>query len=424
MSTFSRRYVSTTTRELPFRVLNLYNLVGLTLALWLVVLRVSPSEEELFPVVLLATSIVGWLVAGRARSLNAILTGRSYRLLLVPAAAAITTLSVQALARSYYSGRALMLFVLVWTVWMLVGQLLLGRYWPPLRTLVIGSPGYLAELLPNRKLELRQLDAPPEHFADFDIVVVDPLAGQVYSKEWLLWLSHADMIGIRMVAAPLLLEMMTHRIPLEMLHGRWAFHLLSGRTFYTGPKRVLDVLCVLVAAPFLALAGAVVAAVVYLDSGRPVIFRQERVGKDGRPFTMLKFRTMGRDAEARGAAFASEGDPRVTRVGGFLRRFRLDELPQFWNVLVGDMSIIGPRPEQVGFSQQFEEDIPLYRLRYNVRPGITGWAQVFSGYAEGTDETIEKLRYDFYYVKHLSPEIDAEIVIRTFRTLLTGFGAR
>ena len=373
---FSRRYITTTTQRLPFGLLNLYNLLGFVLALWVVVLRVSPSDEQLFPVVLMATTVIGWLVAGQHRSLNSLMTGRSYRMLLVPGFAAVATLAIQALTHSYFSGRALVLFVVIGTTWLLVGQLLFRRYSPPKRTLVIGRPDYLEELRQLQKLTVRQLETPPENFDSFDIVAVDPLAGQVYSKEWLSWLSHADMAGVRMVAAPLLLEILTNRVPLEMLHGRWAIHLLSGRSYYAGPKRVFDILTVVLAAPFLLLISGLVALVIYLDSGGPVIFRQLRVGKGGRPFTMLKFRTMRPDAEAKGAAFASKADARVTRVGAFLRQYRLDELPQFWNVLVGELSIIGPRPEQVGFSQQFEQDIPLYHLRHNVRPGITGWAQV------------------------------------------------
>jgi lipopolysaccharide/colanic/teichoic acid biosynthesis glycosyltransferase len=133
---------------------------------------------------------------------------------------------------------------------------------------------------------------------------------------------------------------------------------------------------------------------------------------------------MKQNSEENGAAFASHGDPRVTKTGQFLRKFRLDEIPQFWNVLKGDMSIIGPRPEQAGFAREFEEDIPLYALRHNVRPGITGWAQVMQGYAATVSETREKLCYDFYYVKHCSLGLDIRIVYLTIHTILTGFGSR
>ena len=139
---------------------------------------------------------------------------------------------------------------------------------------------------------------------------------------------------------------------------------------------------------------------------------------------MLKFRTMRENAEINGSAFAEENDPRVTKLGKWLRKTRMDEIPQFWNVLRGDMSIIGPRPEQIGFAAQFAQDIPLYELRHNVKPGITGWAQVMQGYAAGTDETKVKLCYDFYYVKHVSLGLDLIIIFQTFQTILTFFGAR
>src|SRR5690606_30964826 len=124
------------------------------------------------------------------------------------------------------------------------------------------------------------------------------------------------------------------------------------------------------------------------------------------------------------ARFAAADDDRITPIGRILRRYRLDELPQLWNVLKGDMSIVGPRPEQVAFARQFEKEIPFYQWRHRVKPGITGWAQVQQGYAAGVEDTIEKLEYDLYYVKHLSFWLDVFIMLRTVRIILTGFGAR
>lgn len=183
-------------------------------------------------------------------------------------------------------------------------------------------------------------------------------------------------------------------------------------------------MAVLVLLPVLIPLCIAVALVVWLDGGRPILFWQERVGQWGRAFRMVKFRTMRPDAESNGAAFASSGDNRVTRIGRVLRRFRLDELPQFWNVLRGEMSIIGPRPEQVVFAEEFEERFPLYGLRHAVPPGITGWAQVTQGYAAGADETLEKLRRDTYYIKHLSLSKDLKVLALTALTVLTGFGSR
>ncbi len=125
-----------------------------------------------------------------------------------------------------------------------------------------------------------------------------------------------------------------------------------------------------------------------------------------------------------GPAFAAEGDARLTPVGRFLRRFRADELPQLWNVLRGDVSLVGPRPEQVAFARHFSETIPFYSHRHLVRPGVTGWAQVNYGYADGDADTIEKLTYDLFYVKHMSPWLDLSVLGRSIWTILSGFGAR
>ena len=145
----------------------------------------------------------------------------------------------------------------------------------------------------------------------------------------------------------------------------------------------------------------------------------------GQPFLITKFRSMRVDAEAEsGPVWAEANDPRVTRIGRFLRRTRLDELPQFWNVLKGDVSLVGPRPEQVPFVEEFAQSIPFYDHRHLVRPGVTGWAQVNYGYADGEADTIEKLTYDLYYVKHLSPWLDLQILTRSLGTVLLGRGAR
>jgi exopolysaccharide biosynthesis polyprenyl glycosylphosphotransferase len=189
-------------------------------------------------------------------------------------------------------------------------------------------------------------------------------------------------------------------------------------------KRLLDVLVaaagLIVALPVMLL----VALAVRLDSPGPVFFRQERVGRGGRPFTLWKFRSMCTDAEAGGARWAVAGDPRITRVGRFIRTTRLDELPQLWNVLVGDMSLVGPRPERRMFVDQLKEQCPWYEQRLVIRPGLTGWAQVKAPYASTFEESIEKLKLDLYYVKNLSLFLDISILLSTARIVLLGRGAR
>lgn len=161
-----------------------------------------------------------------------------------------------------------------------------------------------------------------------------------------------------------------------------------------------------------------------VESSGAAIYSQKRVGRGGHPFTIYKFRSMSQAARHAQSAFATEDEFRITRVGAFIRRSRIDEIPQLWNVLRGDMSLVGPRPEQVYFVEQFLEDIPSYGLRHLVRPGITGWAQVMQGYAADAESTAEKLSYDLFYIKQTGLTMDLLIVIRTIKTILTGFGSR
>ncbi len=188
---------------------------------------------------------------------------------------------------------------------------------------------------------------------------------------------------------------------------------------YALDRVVAGILLVLLA-PFFGL----LALLIYLDSPGPVFYWQKRVGKDGQVFRLCKFRTMVPDAEkTTGAVLAQKNDPRVTRVGRILRRTRLDELPQLLNVLRGEMSLVGPRPERPEFVERWKKLIPYYEIRLLVKPGITGWAQVRGRYDEGPETVWEKLEYDLYYLRNLSLSLDFEILGRTFLVMLLGKGA-
>jgi exopolysaccharide biosynthesis polyprenyl glycosylphosphotransferase len=170
---------------------------------------------------------------------------------------------------------------------------------------------------------------------------------------------------------------------------------------------------------------AVVALVVKISSPGPILFRQTRVGLHGELFTLYKFRSMYADAEAHsGAVWATKDDPRITPVGRWLRRLRLDELPQFFNVVRREMSVVGPRPERPEFCAMLEEKIPFYRQRHCVKPGITGWAQINHKYGDTVEDSMVKLEYDLYYIKHLSPALDAFIVFSTLKVMLLSRGAQ
>jgi exopolysaccharide biosynthesis polyprenyl glycosylphosphotransferase len=224
----------------------------------------------------------------------------------------------------------------------------------------------------------------------------------------------------RVVSVPHFFEHAFGRVPLPYLTPAWFMSMLHLRQKpYTRiAKRTFDVVAasagLVLAAPLL----AVLAPLVAMTPG-PLIYRQTRVGEAGRLFTIYKLRTMCHDAEGRGEArFAEEHDPRVTAVGHVLRRTHLDELPQLWNVLKGDMSIVGPRPERPEFVAMLERAVPFWTRRLNVRPGITGWAQVCGGYAFDPESTADKLSYDLWYLRHRDLVVDLAICARTLTTLL------
>ena len=192
---------------------------------------------------------------------------------------------------------------------------------------------------------------------------------------------------------------------------------------YESWKRGLDIVIVVGLSPLWMPLAGLVAAAIWMTMGPPVIFAQDRVGRGGRPFRMYKFRTMS--AWEPGPPRATEqNDPRVTKIGKILRRYHLDEIPQCWNLLIGDMSLIGPRPEQPQISKFYEDEISGYALRHAIRPGITGWAQIKFGYAANIDETREKLSYDLYYLKYGGWELDLKIAIMTIRAVLLGSNSR
>jgi len=247
---------------------------------------------------------------------------------------------------------------------------------------------------------------------------------QPLSREWARFVAEWAATGRPVFHAAAIYETASSRVPLAYLSDGWVGELFSGTAAYLSLKRVLDVFAVLVSLPITVPLCLILVAAIWIDSGRPVLFWQERVGQHGRPFRLVKFRSMRVDAEQGGAQFATDNDQRTTRVGRVIRRLRLDELPQLWNVLRGEMSLIGPRPEQVAFAREFSQEIPFYSWRHRVKPGITGWAQVQQGYASGIEDTMTKLEYDLYYVKHLSLWLDLFIAVKTVWIMLTGRGAR
>ena len=222
-------------------------------------------------------------------------------------------------------------------------------------------------------------------------------------------------------------EELTGKIAVENLRPSWLIFSSGFRKsrLVRSTKRLIDVAAAIIG---LTLAGPImlaVAALVKLTSSGPALYMQRRVGQHGRLFMVFKFRSMRQDAEVgTGAVWARKNDDRVTPIGRFLRRTRLDELPQLWNVLTGDMSLVGPRPERPEFVQKLTEQIPFYGQRHVVRPGLTGWAQVRYTYGSSTEDAMQKLQYDLYYIKNLSIALDLFIIVSTIKTVIMRKGAQ
>ena len=335
-----------------------------------------------------------------------------------------------ALMQEPYSRGAVLLAYVLALVWLLCGHVLWGHR----RTL------YLAYLDPETPKVLRQMLRPQEQ-RDGRLHLIPwtnglPAAAQRTDVDGVVLGLPVDAYTQRLLC---ITELKLQRMPLytteaaaEMISGRKIIGTLGERDLwqltshpaYDIAKRMLDVGMTIVTMPLWIPLCVGAGLAVKADSPGPMLYSQVRVGRHGRSFRIWKLRSMRHEAADRSAQFARQQDERITRVGRFIRRTRLDELPQLWNVLRGDMSLIGPRPEQVQFVQDFTAAMPAYSYRHLVRPGVTGWAQVQQGYADSAEQTAIKLSYDLYYVAHCSIALDLLIGYKTIRTVLTGFGAR
>lgn len=246
---------------------------------------------------------------------------------------------------------------------------------------------------------------------------------------WERLLAAAAISGRAVYHCKQLSESLTGKVEIEHLSEN-SFGSLLPNMAYRKLKRIADILISLIAIPLLVAPVAVLAIAIRMESPGPALFRQRRMGYRGIEFEVLKFRTMRERPETaceesrRQDAITQHDDDRVTSLGRFLRRSRIDELPQIWNVLLGQMSLIGPRPEAIPLSEWYERELPFYSYRHIVRPGITGWAQVNQGHVADLDSVHTKLHYDFYYVKNFSAWLDVLITLRTIYTVLSGFGSK
>jgi exopolysaccharide biosynthesis polyprenyl glycosylphosphotransferase len=255
------------------------------------------------------------------------------------------------------------------------------------------------------------------------IAITGEMKGSTFQK-----LLDAQQSGIEIIPMPSLYEELLNRVPIHHLESEWLIRSFVNDArvdgFYELAKRLLDILLSLAGLGICIVLAPITAILILLDSGFPILYDQVRSGKSGKLYNIYKFRTMYRDAEKDGRVQVThEHDDRITHVGNILRRSHIDELPQFWNVLRGDMSIVGPRAERPELIIEYQKHIPLYRARLLVKPGITGWAQINFGYSATIPQTVVKLEYDLYYIKHRNILMDILIILRTM-TQVIGFQGR
>lgn len=319
------------------------------------------------------------------------------------------------MARIEYARYQLGLTYLATIAWFLLVQVLI-RNRCTMRLAVAPATG-IAALPQSRSVQWLPMDEPvlPPGASG---VVADLRAN--HPAEWERFLTRCALAGLPVFDVRHVTESITGRVDIQHLSENTLSSTLHA-VVYARLKRALDWAVVAFVAPGFAVLIAAAAIAIRLDSPGPIFFRQQRMGHRGRPFVIWKLRTMRNDIA--GARFTEENDPRITKVGRFLRKYRFDELPQIWNVMKGDMSWIGPRPEAVELAEWYEREVPFYAYRHMMRPGLTGWAQVNQGNVAEISAAHEKLKYDFYYIKHFSPWLDLLISLKTVRILLTGFGS-
>lgn len=266
---------------------------------------------------------------------------------------------------------------------------------------VVGDSNHLMEIIEREKV------------TDLIFAISGDMQPSLYSA-----ILKAEEKGIEVTTMPVTYEDLLGRVPISLLDDDWILRSFVDRAHASGSyelgKRMMDLTGAFLGMILLAIIFPIITSVIIIDDGFPIIFRQERVGKSGKKFNLLKFRSMRRDAEQDGVArFAVENDERATRSGKFLRKSHIDELPQFINVLKGELSLVGPRAERPELVESLQKEVPFYRARLFIKPGITGWAQVNYQYASNVEETAVKLEHDLYYIMHRNLLLDILILVRT-----------
>jgi lipopolysaccharide/colanic/teichoic acid biosynthesis glycosyltransferase len=321
--------------------------------------------------------------------------------------------------RTPYSVKVTLFGAMLMPLLLSIQHLILNRQ--RARTFLYIPLGESLQLSNCHYFNFKPLESPKLPKLFYEGVVAD-MCCDTMTPEWERFLARCALQRVPVYNLRQLNERMTGRVDVNHLAEN-DFGSLAPSIVQQSFKRLIETTFVLLVAPLVVPLVIGIALWVRLDSPGNAFFIQKRMGLGGKIFKMVKFRTMVVDHGGHHFTQAGESD-RITRVGQILRKYRLDELPQFWNVLTGDMSLIGPRPESAKLADWYEQDVPFFAYRHVVRPGISGWAQVMQGYAAEVDGMKEKLSYDFYYIKHFSLWLDLLIWYKTIRTVFTGFGSR
>jgi lipopolysaccharide/colanic/teichoic acid biosynthesis glycosyltransferase len=408
-----------------------FNLAG---SLLLVTLLPLPLRELLFPGTIFLPSSVNSLIVNAAAVIIAFwirlsidaYPGNRMGKTILPAISVGYGLSIAVLlmTRLPYDRFALIVGAAAHLAWSFGIYALVHR--GMFRRIAIVPFGDIKGLDAIRRVQWVWLSRPElDQIRDCDAIVAD-FAAPDLPDEWEAFLADAALAGKVVYQVKQLSESLTGRVEIDHLSENSFGSLVPARGYFY-LKTCVDFLAAVALLPLALPVLAIVALAIRLDGPGSILFRQRRVGHAGKPITVYKFRTMQpltASSDERMSAVTVDGDDRITRVGAFLRRSRLDELPQIINILKGQMSWIGPRPEASVLSIWYTGEIPFYRYRHVVKPGISGWAQVNQGHVAGVDDVHRKLQYDFYYIKYFSPWLDSLIVFSTIRTVLTGFGSR
>jgi exopolysaccharide biosynthesis polyprenyl glycosylphosphotransferase len=390
--------------------------------------QATRSDQSMWPTIglLSAGALLGSYASVRMWVEGAPRPSYGRALAIVATAAAFTALGI-VLGRPYFSRPYLATTIGLWLAGALLHRFVRRqRPWAENLVIITSEKGLVDDLDDADHTNVVEVydpagEAPTEPVTESTLVVdLRP----VMSDRMAQYVSSSNLAGYPVRPLSSVYEEYTGRLPMVHLAEGWELSEPVSRNEYAAVKRGFDILLVLVSAPLWMLLAAIIWAAVRIDSSGAAIYRQRRIGRGGEEFTLYKFRTMVDNAEKNGPQFAAANDSRLTKMGRLLRRFRADEIPQLVNVLKGDLSLVGPRPERPVFTDRFVSTIPFYSYRHLVRPGVTGWAQVNFGYADNELETVEKLTYDLYYVKHMSPWLDISILGRSMWTVLSGFGAK